>query len=148
MSLVQPNISAIPWMMHTVRDLLGFVVVNTLSPKQNGRHFVDDTFKCIFLNKNVRILIKISLKFVPKGPINNIPALVKIMADQVRSRPHISVARPQWAQEFYLKLSWILHCHWDNYTMHLALVMRQLTIRPNGTWAAWSHQSITWTSVD
>ena len=82
-------------MMHTVRDLLGFVVVNTLSPKQNGRHFVDDTFKCIFLNKNVRILIKISLKFVPKGPINNIPALVKIMADQVRSRPHISVARPQ-----------------------------------------------------
>ena len=25
-------------------------------------------------------LIKISLKFVPKGPINNIPALVQIMA--------------------------------------------------------------------
>ena len=33
-----------------------------------------------FLNKNVRISIKISLKFVPKGPINNIPALVQIMA--------------------------------------------------------------------
>ena len=26
------------------------------------------------------ILIQISLKFVPKGPINNIPALVQIMA--------------------------------------------------------------------
>ena len=26
--------------------------------------------------KNVRILIKISLKFAPKDPINNIPALV------------------------------------------------------------------------
>ena len=32
------------------------------------------------LNENVRILIKITLKFVPKGPINNIPALVYIMA--------------------------------------------------------------------
>ena len=33
-------------------------------------------FKCISLNENVIISIKISLKFVPKGPINNIPALV------------------------------------------------------------------------
>ena len=40
----------------------------------------DDTFKRKFVNENVLILIKVSLKFVPKGPINNIPALVKIMA--------------------------------------------------------------------
>ena len=52
---------------------------NTLSPRQNGRHFPDN-FKCIFLNGNVWITIKISLKFVPEGPINNIPALVQIMA--------------------------------------------------------------------
>ena len=32
-------------------------------------------FKSILLNENVQILIKISLKFVPKGQINNIPAL-------------------------------------------------------------------------
>ena len=54
--------------------------INTFGPRQNGRHFADDTLKCIFLNKNVRLLIKISLKFVPKGPINNIPALVQVMA--------------------------------------------------------------------
>ena len=36
----------------------------------------DDIFKCIFLNENVRISIKISLKFVPDGPIDNNPALV------------------------------------------------------------------------
>ena len=53
---------------------------NTLRPGQNGRHFADDIFKRIFLNKNVRISIKISLKFVPKGPINNNPSLVQIMA--------------------------------------------------------------------
>ena len=38
-----------------------------------ARHFADDTFKRTFFNENVRISIKISLKFVPKGPINNIP---------------------------------------------------------------------------
>ena len=54
--------------------------VNTLMPRQNGRHFADDIFKLIFLNENVWIPIKISLKFVPQGLINNIPALVQIMA--------------------------------------------------------------------
>ena len=57
-----------------------YQLFNTLRPRQNGRHFADETFNCIFVNENVRILIKFSLKFVPKGPINNIPALVQIMA--------------------------------------------------------------------
>ena len=80
---------------------------NTLRPRQNGRHFPDDIFKCIFLNENVWISISISLKFVPEGPINNIPALVQIMAwrrpgDKPLSEPmqvnlltHICVTRPQ-----------------------------------------------------
>ena len=54
------------------------------------------------------ISIKISLKFVPKGLINNIPAFVQIMAwrrlgDKPLSEPmmiwlptHICVTRPQW----------------------------------------------------
>ena len=54
--------------------------VNTLRPRQNSRHFADNVFKCIFLNGNLWISIKISLKFVPECPINNIPALVHIMA--------------------------------------------------------------------
>ena len=49
-------------------------------PKQNGRHFADDIFKRIFLNENVLIPIKISLKCVPMGSINDIPALVQIVA--------------------------------------------------------------------
>ena len=40
----------------------------------------DDIFKCILLNEKTRISIKISLKFVFKGPIYKIPALVQIMA--------------------------------------------------------------------
>ena len=35
----------------------------------NGRHFADDIFKCIFLNENVWISLKISLKFVPRVQI-------------------------------------------------------------------------------
>ena len=39
-------------------------IFNTLRPRQNGRHFPDDIFKSIFLNENVWISIKISLKFI------------------------------------------------------------------------------------
>ena len=49
--------------------------VNTLRPRRNGRHFADDTFKRIFLIENVSFFIEISLTFVPKGSINNIPAI-------------------------------------------------------------------------
>ena len=51
-------------------------IFNTSRPRQNGR----DIFKCIFLNENVWISLKISRKFVPAFWINNIPALAKIMA--------------------------------------------------------------------
>ena len=54
--------------------------INTLRPRLNGRQFPGDIFKWIFLNENVLISIKTSLKFVRKGKINNIPALVQIMA--------------------------------------------------------------------
>ena len=39
----------------------------------------DNIFKCIFFNENFYILIRISLKFVPKGPITNKWALVQVM---------------------------------------------------------------------
>ena len=39
----------------------------TMRLRQNGRHFPDAIFQCIFLNENIWISIKISLKFVPKG---------------------------------------------------------------------------------
>ena len=92
---------------------LHFADINTLRPRQNGRHFADDIFKCILLNENVWIPNKISMKFVPKGPINNIPSLVQIMAwrrpgDKTLSEPmmvssltHICITRPQWVKHDY-----------------------------------------------
>ena len=104
-----------------IQDMIGnmstsFVIfkriqhVNTLRLRQNGHHFADDIFKCIFLNENVWIPIKFSLQFVPKGPINNNPAQVQIIAwrrpgDKPLSEPvmvsilmHICVTRPQWVK--------------------------------------------------
>ena len=86
-------------------------LVNTLRPRQNGHHFADNIFKCIFFNENPWIALKISLKFVPKVRINNVPALVQIMAwrrpgDKPLSEPmmvsfltHICITRPQWVND-------------------------------------------------
>ena len=88
--------------------MISYPWLNTLRPRQNGRHFADDILKRIFFNENVWIAINISLKFVPKGPIYKIPALVQVMAwhrpgDKPLSEPmlislptHICVTRPQW----------------------------------------------------
>ena len=52
--------------------------INSSPPGQNGRYFPNDIFRCILMNEKFCILI--SLKFVPKGTIDNIQALVWIMA--------------------------------------------------------------------
>ena len=54
--------------------------LNSSPPGQNGPHFADDIFKRIFLNENIWISNKISLKYVPWGVIDNMAALVQIMA--------------------------------------------------------------------
>ena len=85
---------------------------NKLRPRQNVHHFPKDLFKRILLNGNVWISIKISLKFIRKGPIDIIPALVQIMAwhrpgDKPLSEPmmvtlltpHFCVTRRQWSPE-------------------------------------------------
>ena len=47
------------------------VIFQLISPGQNGRYFADDIFRCILANEKFCILIEISLKFVPNGPIDN-----------------------------------------------------------------------------
>ena len=98
-------------------DYIWPLILNTLRPRRNEQHFAEDIFKRIFFNENVWILIQISLKFVPNGPINNIPALVKIMSwrrsgDKPLSEPmmvslptHICVTRPQWVKELWDKIT-------------------------------------------
>ena len=77
------------------------------------------TFPSAFFNQNIRISIKISLKFVPKCPVKYIASLVQIMAwrrpgDKPLSEPmmvslltHISVTRLQWVNCLVISLSYL-----------------------------------------
>ena len=179
----------------------------TLSLRQNGCHFADNTSNRIFLNENtvetlyntinfcwsthkrhsiarpkgrgmgcllwdlcrlinielykmfaiinraikglycIRLSIKISLKLIPKGPINNIPALVQIMAwhrpgDKPLSEPvmvrlprYICVTRPQWVKK-------IAH-----HSITLSISIFRLRHCPCPILWGWddSHSFVTWT---
>ena len=85
-----------------------YLEFKSLKPRRNTRNFTDGIFKCVFLNGNVWVLLKIILKFVLKIRINIIPSLVLIMAcrrpgDKPLPEPmmvslptHICVTGPQW----------------------------------------------------
>ena len=107
-------------------------LINSLRPRQNGRHFADDIFKSIFLNENIRMSINISLKYVPKGRINYIPALVQIMAwrrpgDKPLSEPmmvslltHICITRPRCINHWGCTSSLYI-VNWDTY--HILIII-------------------------
>ena len=65
------------------RDLVGHFVlshtINSSPPGEDVRHLANVIFRRIFLNENVRISMQISLKCVPKGPVDNKSALVHVM---------------------------------------------------------------------
>ena len=88
---------------NNITSLLIHIEAKTKWPLFSRRHI----FKWIFLNENECISMKISLKFVPRDPMNNIPALVQIVAwrrpgDKPLSEPmmvslliHICITWPQ-----------------------------------------------------
>ena len=102
------------------------IVFNTLRPRQNGHYFADDHFKCIFLNVYTWISVNISLMFVPKDQINNIPTLVQIMAwcwlgNKSLSEPmmvkllmHFCITQPQWIKKVTVKLQVNKFWHWQS----------------------------------
>ena len=84
------------------------------------------TFSRVFSSmKNFSILIKFSLKYVRRGPIDNNPALVQILAwrrsgDKPLSEPmmislptHICVTRPQWVNKLIYLFIWV----WITYSI-------------------------------
>ena len=63
-----------------------FTYVNTLRPRQNGRHFTDVIFNCVFWNENVWISIDILLKLVPRDQINHYDDVIMCaIASQIAS---------------------------------------------------------------
>ena len=71
-------------------EMAAFFVQLEMSGKWRhyGHHFTDDIFRCVFVNEKCCIMIKFSLKFVPKGSVDNNSALVWIMASRrIGDRP-------------------------------------------------------------
>ena len=111
-----------------------------------------------FFNENIWISIKISLKFVPKGPINNISALVHIMAwrrlgdkplfePKVVSLPtHICFTRPQWVKVcIYDWWSQNINCNASRYPTaptrdHAQIVTHMFPIKHPGVSLNWPLQ--------
>ena len=112
--------------------------IKSLRPRQNGSHFADDIFKCIFLNENIWVSLEIFPKFVPEVRINNIPALVPIMAwcrsgDKSLSEPmmvslltHICVTRPHWVNE------WVQYQHHE--LQHVMQSRQFIPMPPGALW--------------
>ena len=112
-----------------------FITVNTLMLRRNGQHFAADIFKHIFFHENVLISIKISLNFVPRYPVYNIPALVQIMAwrrhgDKPLSEPimdslpkHICVTQSQWVKS--ICLFWQT-CVWKHLQREICFIRKHL----------------------
>ena len=85
---------------------------NTLVSSQNGRHFANDTSKCIFLDE---------VEFVPKRPISYIQALDQIMAwrrpgdkpisklTMVKLLKHIYVTRLHWINKAVIVMEFTLY---------------------------------------
>ena len=78
LGVTQNSLYRLMWLHTIFADYIRYYLTH-LHPGQNGRHSADDIFKCIFVNEKFRISIRISLKFVPKGPINNKLALIQVM---------------------------------------------------------------------
>ena len=112
--------------------------------------------KRIFVNEKIRILIKMSLKFVPKDPTNTIPLLVQIMARcrpgdktlseaiMVRPSTHICVTRPECSsrQTTYYKVQddLVKFLKLSNVSTTFSLIMyfqngRRDPAKSRGTWS-------------
>ena len=63
----------------------------------------EDNFNWIFFNKNDRILIQISLKFVPRSPIDNKSALVLVMAWHRTGDKPLSEPMLTWFNDTYMQ---------------------------------------------
>ena len=73
------DIMMLMWHHCTVKRSVAWSLLNILRLKQNGRNFADNIFTLILLIKDCWIFIQISLEFIPKGPIDIVPAMVQII---------------------------------------------------------------------
>ena len=106
------------------------LMVNTLRPRQNGRHFPYDIFKCIFFYENPWISIKISLKFFPRVQLTISQHWFRKWFGAYQSKSHclnqclvsllahLCVIRPQWVKLIYAIRSSIITRFGEEFECH------------------------------
>ena len=109
---------------------------DTLRPRQNGRHFADDIFRHIFVNRNVWISIDISLKFIPKGSnwkYNSVSSDNGVAPTRRQAIIWTNDALVYW--RIYLSLSlnelmnFLYSCRWNMWVPYLQMSCSELTSR-------------------
>ena len=108
------------------------MALNSSPPRQFGGKIADDIFKCIFVNENDWISIKISLKFIPKSPIDNKSVLDQVMAWR-RQAPshylnqcwpsfltHICGTRGRWVKSWWPAKTMQHHRTWSTLSHKMA----------------------------
>ena len=105
----------------------------TLRPRQNGRHFADKRFQMFPWMKIYGFRLNFA-EVCPKGPMNNIPALIQLMvwrrpgdkplseSMMVSLLTHICVTRPQWViwgsvLTWWFSLKRLLTCDHSMFTL-------------------------------
>ena len=104
----------IPWIVHY-----------STPPGQNGRHFADDIFRCIFVTEKFRILIDISLKFVPKGLVDSLDnclapnrrqAIIWTNVDSIHWRIYAALGGDELCEAHpWIDIYIVTHSLWLNY---------------------------------
>ena len=92
-----------PWTLLSGASLFTSNTFNSSPPGQNGHHFTNNNCRCIFVKENFCSLIKIAQKFVPKGPVDYNPALIKIMAWRWIGDKPLSEPMLTWFTETYMR---------------------------------------------
>ena len=106
--------------------------INSSLTRQNSSNFTDDVFRCIFVNEKYCILIKISLKFVSKGPIDNsLPIWHQTIIWTNVEGIHWCICVALGLTMELLRIRKLMTLRWHNYTgmdqrMWISSIQRQL----------------------
>ena len=133
---------------------ISFIFVLHIEAKTKWSSFCRQQFQIHFFNENERIQIWISLKFVPRSPIDNKPALVQIMAwrrpgGKPLSEPmmgrfptHICVIRPQWVKSVTVTQMTQQLCDCTGQHLHISYWPRLIGMHSVCQYFAYQHRSI------
>ena len=132
------------WLNSEIFEILSYF--NWFHSVQNGLHFADDIFIYIFMNEKLCISIQFLLKFIPEGLIDNMSALVKVMAWHRTGDKPLPEPRLTWFTDGYMRpLGGDELTHGGRVT-HICISKLTIVVSDNGL-SPGRRQAIIWTNA-